>query len=141
MESKKVLIVTSNYRGGIAQFAYHLATGIEKSEDVRKVVLMVPNDSEYSASENIQIRFYERVLTNFPKEEKFAKTLGKIEGINPTHIIFAESSLSNMQLAHYLRGKYHISMALHDALLRARTVNFKQLYRESVFQKKLLSLP
>lgn len=139
MNHEKVLVVTSKSRGGIAQFAYSLAHGILDNPHSEKVYLMVPEDSEYSASDRMQVFFYDKIRTNMPKESKFAKIIGKIEGIDPTYVIFAEASIFNMQLAMYLKGKYHISMVIHDALLRIKHLGLKDYFRGRLFIKNLAS--
>lgn len=137
MKQEKVLVVTSKGRGGIAQFALSLAHGILDNPHTEKVYLMVPNDSEYSSSDKMNVFFYDKVTMKNPKEEKFAKIIGKIEGIDPDYVIFAEASVFNMQLANFLKGKYHISMVIHDALLRVKHLGLKDYFRGQLFSKTL----
>lgn len=137
MKQEKVLVVTSKARGGIAQFALSLAHGVLDNPHTEKVYLMVPSDSEYSSSERMNVFFYDKVKMSNPKEEKFAKIIGKIEGIDPDYVIFAEASVFNMQLANFLKGKFHISMVIHDALLRVKHLGWKDYFRGQLFSKTL----
>lgn len=133
-ESKKIMVLTSNSRGGIAQFAFFLAKEMNRNENVDDVVLMVPRDSEYSVSGTVHIEFYDKISTLKPDLKKFEDIISKVDKHDPTHIIFSEISVSNLQLASYIRDNYRISVVLHDALKRPG-FSLKDYFKERYFQR------
>lgn len=136
MEKGKVLVMTSNSRGGIAQFAFFLAKEMNHNIRIDDVVLMVPRDSEYSVSGTVHIEFYDKVDTMRPTVERFGEIIGKVERHKPTHVIFSELSACNMQLASYIKDKYHISVVIHDALKRPG-FSLKGYFKEHYFQRTM----
>lgn len=136
MKSGKVMVITSNSRGGIAQFAFFLAKEMNRNVNMEDVVLMVPRDSEYSVSGTVHIEFYDKVDTMKPDKKKFGEIIGKIKKHTPTNVIFAEISAGNMQLASYIKEYYHISVVLHDALKRPG-FSLNGFFKERYFQRTM----
>lgn len=135
MNPDKVMIITSRSRGGVAQYALFLAKELKNNQNVNEVVLLVPDDNEYSAMENVRVCLYKKVVTKKPSESKFEMMLSKIKQHGPTHIIFAETSTHNLQLAAYIKDDFHISIVLHDALYRSKASGIVKYLGERQFEQ------
>lgn len=137
----KYIIFTSNATGGIAQFAILLASNLQRYSDSKKFLLMVPSSSSYSKKDGLEVKKYSKKKTIFPNKNKFRKILDIISNENPTHIIFAESSIPNHQLSKYLHKFYRLFIIIHDVKPHPKGFslkeNIKDLYRYITLKRNI----
>lgn len=129
-----VIIFTSNNSGGIAQFALKLAQTISKYNI--EVTFMVPENFIYEKDARYsKISITKYMYTKLNDKTKLNNIFKIIIDINPSLIIFTDSTIQSLQIAKLIKNRLKQLLVLHDVNPHFTYFNPKQIIKVYIWKR------